>query len=110
MILYEDGNSVHGLSAMNATNAPRRSKEAWDIQYIASPPSSPDFNVIENIWRVIKSRIKAYEHAITKKADMMAAMQTEWNKITIEEIRKLITTMQERMQQARERNGYGTKF
>ena len=67
-------------------------------------------NIIEKIWRIIKSRIKAYERPLTKIEDMKAAVQAEWDKITIEDIRELIRTMPERMQQAHKRNGYGTKF
>ena len=109
-VLYEDGNSAHELIVNSIENAARRCKEAWNITYVASPLSSSDFNVIENIWRIIKSRIKAYERSITTIEDMKAAVQAEWDKITIEDIRKLIRTMPERMQQAHKRNGYGTKF
>jgi len=53
-ILYEDGNSAHGLAGTKPHNPPSEAKKRWNITYIASPPSSPDFNVIENIWRIIK--------------------------------------------------------
>ena len=110
MIYYEDGNSAHGLGAANTTNLPRRTKEFWGVNYIASPPTSSDFNIIEKIWRMIKSRIKAYEYAITKIEDMRQAVQREWNAITIEEIRALIRTMPNRMREAYERHGFATSY
>ena len=67
-------------------------------------------NIIENIWRIIELRINFYEHPLTKMEDTKAAVQAEWDKVTIEDIRKLIRTMPERMQQAHKRNEYRTKF
>jgi len=37
-------------------------------------------------------------------------VQKEWNRIEIGDIRKLVLTMQDRMKQAKERNGYATKY
>jgi hypothetical protein len=109
-ILYEDGNSAHGLAGTKPHNPASKTKKRWNITYVASPPSSPDFNVIENIWRIIKSRIKAYPRPITRLDELKEAVQKEWNRIEIGDIRKLILTMQDRMKQAKERNGYATKY
>ena len=57
-----------------------------------------------------KSRIKAYEHAITNLAGLKKAVLHEWDQITIEDIRKLVRTTPERMQQARHRHGFATAF
>ena len=65
---------------------------------------SPDFNILENVWRMIKSRIKTYEHAITNLVDLI------WDQITVEGIQKLARTMPERMQQARHRYGFAAAF
>lgn len=73
--LYEDENSAHGLKSKS--NAAKEAKERWHINYIASPPSSPDFNIIEKIWRILKSRIKAYERSIINIEDMKKAVQKE---------------------------------
>ena len=34
-VLYEDGNSAHGLTVNSTENAARRCKEAWNITYVA---------------------------------------------------------------------------
>jgi transposase len=109
-ILYEDGNSAHGLAGTRPHNPPSEAKKRWNITYVASPPSSPDFNIIENIWRIIKSRIKAYPRPITRLDDLKEAVQKEWDRITISDIRKLVLTMKDRMKQAKERHGYATKY
>ena len=54
-ILIEDGNKAHGLK----NNEMRQQKEDLGIKYLSDwPPSSPNFNVIENIWRLLKQRLK----------------------------------------------------
>ncbi len=53
-ILYEDENSAHDLAETKPHNPPSEAKKRWNIIYIASSSSSLDFNVIENIWRIIK--------------------------------------------------------
>ena len=94
----------------NTENVARRCKKAWNITYIVSFSSSSDFNVIENIWRIIKLRIKVYERSIIIIKDIKAAMQTKQDKIIIENIEKFIKIMFKRMQQAHKCNEYKTKF
>jgi len=109
-ILYEDGNSAHGLAGTKPHNPASETKKRWNITYIASPPSSPDFNIIENIWRIIKSRIKAYPRPITRLDELKEAVQKKWNRIEIGDIRKLILTIKDWMKRAKEQNSYATKY
>lgn len=53
-ILYEDENNAHDLAEMKSHNSLSEAKKRWNIIYIMSSSSSFDFNVIENIWRIIK--------------------------------------------------------
>ncbi len=53
-ILYEDENSAHDLAETKPHNSFSEAKKRWNIIYITSSSSSLDFNVIENIWRIIK--------------------------------------------------------
>ena len=43
-------------------------------------------------------------------ADLKAALQEEWDKLTLEEIRKYIRTMAARMEEGKERNGWATSY
>ena len=54
------------------------------------PANSPDFNPIEHIWTLMKSRIQTHHghEQITSLPQMKLVLQEEWNKITIEEINK----------------------
>lgn len=56
LIMYEDGNKAHGLT--DDVNIAARTKQDLNINYFHASPSSPDFNPIENVWRIVKSRLK----------------------------------------------------
>lgn len=109
LVLYEDGNAAHGLT-VKGMNSAKQAKLDWDIDFVASPPSSPDFNLIEHVWRIIKSRIKAREHAITTKKQMIDAVLEEWGKIRFADVWELLKTMPARMKQAHDRKGLATKW
>jgi hypothetical protein len=59
------------------------------------PPNSPDFNPIEQIWMLMKSRIQTRRGAerVTTLSRMKKDLQEEWDRITIEEINKEISRL-----------------
>jgi len=67
-VLYENGNSAHGHK--NDDNPAAITKDGLDIDYIAAPSCSPDFNVIEHVWRWIKSKIK-HHHGPQSSLDVL---------------------------------------
>ncbi len=73
------------------------------------PPSSPDFNIIENIWRLLKQRLKA-RGAFTDFDALKQALREEWDRLTQEEIQNYIISLPWRMEEALERNGLATRF
>lgn len=52
------------------------------------PVNSPDLNLIENVWRILKSRVKLY-HVIDHK-QLRKAIEKEWNTIEQWEIDECI--------------------
>jgi len=86
----------------------RRYKDEIGLHYHANPPSSPDFNPIENVWRILKQRVKS--HKCETKEQLKWAIQYEWDRITLDEINSYIDTMQERMDQCVERKGLQTQY
>jgi transposase len=55
---------------------------------------SPDLNPIEGIWNIIKQRLR--RRVFYSDEEVKAALQEEWDKITMQEIRKRIATMPRR--------------
>ena len=77
------------------------------INSIRWPPCSPDLNPIENIWRVLKRRLRSREpHGAWKLSDLKEAMINIWEReISIDLINKYIDTMPERIRMVRLRKG-----
>ncbi len=65
------------------------------------PSSSLNLNSIENIWQILKERIRRRlrsenrPHNVYK---LQQLVQVEWNKLTLEEIRRHVDSMPERME------------
>lgn len=80
-------------------NAPRQLK---------TPPQSPDINPIENLWWILKQRMKG--RASTSKAIFKEQLLEEWDKIGSEVTNKLILSMPRRLQAVIDANGLPTKY
>lgn len=88
-VLVEDNTPSHDCWYTNS----EREKE--DIAKINWPPNSPDFNPIERIWYLMKSRIQTRRESerVTTLSRMREVLQEEWDHITIEEINKEISRL-----------------
>jgi hypothetical protein len=57
-----------------------------------------DLILIENLWRLIKLRISDRRHRVHSLEDMKRIIQTEWNKLTMNDFRASIESMSRRCQ------------
>ena len=110
--LYEDGNRSHRHKVRKGltTNVVREAKDFWDITWVASPPTSPDFNLIERMWLLIKERIRHRPVPITNLTELKTAAVEEWDRMESHDWYKLYDTIPERLQQCAERDGYMISF
>jgi transposase len=74
------------------------------------PPSSPDLNPIENVWRIMKQRIKARAHFPGTYAEMCKAVQEEWDRLKPSDWNPLIDSMVERVKECEKRKGMQTRW
>lgn len=72
------------------------------------PAQSPDLNPIEHLWGILKRKIR--EHSITSKQGLKQILQQEWNEISPEECRKLVSTMPKRIAAVIKAKGGPTKY
>lgn len=90
------GNSVFmqdGASSHTAKNTKQFLYERA-VHLLWWPPNSPDLNPIENLWRLLKSRVrKRYPKT---KEDLRRCIEEEWARISPQEIRRYTGNMNER--------------
>ncbi len=105
MVFQEDNDGGHGSGSEE--NVARYYKDRWNIDYIDNwPPQSPDLNPIENIWRILKQRVKSHRPRTSQ--ELRKAIEVEWERISIDEINDYILGskhMRSRMQECCERQG-----
>ena len=72
------------------------------------PPQSPDLNVIENLWTILKRRI---DGKAPKTADeLWNCAKTEWNLIPNESFEKLYDSLPRRVESVLATKGGNTKY
>ena len=74
------------------------------------PSGSPDLNPIENIWNILKNRLQAREPRPVQIEEIKKAVVEEWNAITVEEIRKCVDSMPDRIQAVVDNLGGHTRW
>ena len=72
--------------------------------------SSPDLNPIEDVWRIMKQRIKARERFPGTVQEMREAVQEEWDELEPEDWNGSIDSMPDRLKQVKKRKGMQTEF
>jgi hypothetical protein len=69
----------------------RQLKDLHSIVNLKHSAQSPDLNLIEAIWNIIKQRLR--RRIFYSDEEVKEALQEEWSKITMEEVRKRILDM-----------------
>src|SRR5688572_5490422 len=90
-LLQEDGDPSHGMRKQGLA---QEYKTTYGIENLSHPAQSPDLNPIEGIWAILKQRIR--RRIFDSEDEMKEALQEEWDKITMEEIRWRIADMPRR--------------
>lgn len=73
------------------------------IDVLDWPPYSPDLNPIENLWADLKRRVEKRNAKNLK--ELKEHVENEWKKTSKTLLKKLVNSMQTRLQQVREREG-----
>ncbi len=86
--------------------------ESLDIETIPWPPNSPELNPIENLWALLKRRIRSRSPPPKTLADLRIALEEEWANLAAhpEDWRFFIESMPTRVHSVIAAHGFSTKF
>ncbi len=104
-IFMEDGSKVH-LGHAKAV------KKRWNLLLFSKgwPPSSPDLNPIEKVWRWMKARITEMEPFPATIEELKIAVQQLWDEMDPADYIKYIEQTPEKLQEVIRQQGYATKY
>ena len=102
MIFMEDGAGAHKSKESHAAYA------ACGVCRMYHPSSSPDLNPIEHVWKLLKDRVRVRKP--NTKAELRQYIQEEWDRITMEDIRRITSSMERRCEAVIAVDGLPTRY
>ncbi|MBW0580127.1 hypothetical protein O181_119842 [Austropuccinia psidii MF-1] len=101
--MMEDGAPIHTAQISNEWRATNQ------IDKLPWPAHSPDLNPIENVWKVMKTRVTKHHQPRTMD-ELRAAIQSSWDDLSPAFFEKLLLGMHNRMEAVVECNGGPTRW
>ena len=83
---------------------------ATQASYPAISYTTPDLNIIENIWLYMKRDLQKSAVDITTKNDLLPEIQSVWRNIELDYIRDLYQSIPDRLNNVIEMKGHLTKY
>ena len=84
--------------------------QSHEMRVMVWPPQSPDLNPIEHLWGYLKRKLAAYPKPPGGVEELWERIQVEWEAIPVEECRKLIRSMPDRVKAVLRAKGGYTKY
>jgi hypothetical protein len=117
-LFQQDGDSKHRSSLMIGKRSSLRNglllriQPGWfarnGVNLLQTPPYSPDTNPIENLWHIVKSKLKGKR--FRTKDELWSEVLKAWNEIPVSTCMKLVDSMPRRMQAIIRAKGSNTKY
>lgn len=91
--------------------------ESWGIECLPIPPYSPDLNIIEHVWALLKRKLNEMYPNLAdapkteeEKERFIHCAQEAWRAIPQRTVQKLFNSMQRRLRAVRKAHGWQTKY
>ena len=84
--------------------------ETHDFKILEWASHSPDLNPIENLWEHLDSALRKQKSIPIKKEELINAIRDEWNNLSQEYLRTLISSMPNRVKSIIRVKGWHTKY
>ena len=104
VLAVEDGAPCH------RSTVTKNIRHELGIRNLEHPPSSPDLNLIEPLWLVLKNWVADIPGSQNSIDALWAAVQQVWDELTIGEVRKHTNRMQDRVDDVLKAKGWHTSF
>ena len=102
--VMEDGAPYHrGVASKRREELREMGWQGWGPG--TWPANSPDLNPIEQIWHLLKSQVRKRKGEIHSKADLIAILLEEWERLPMEHINKVCLSMIRRLKAVKEKKG-----
>ena len=85
-------------------------KNSNQINCLSWPSQSPDINIIENLWLVLKTRLQRVSHRIQNKEDLFRHILEIWQSIPLHHIQNLYGSLPRRLRAVLVNKGHITKY
>jgi DDE superfamily endonuclease len=109
LLMMEDGAPYHkGVASQRRAQLEEDGWIGWGPG--TWPANSPDLNPIENLWHVLRSKIRKRRHQPRTKKALIEALTDEWGKLDMGIVNNLIDSMPRRLQAVIDGNGRPTKY
>jgi len=102
--VQDDGASIHTAKIIKAY------KDQNGMKTMSWPPKSPDLNIIENLWAILKHNIRKEVNNIETIEDLKAVIVKCWDNIPLSYVRSLYTSMPRRCRMVSVLKGHRTKY
>ena len=111
-LYYQDNSPVHTSRLMmgsvgRLSNGGRVRFPGWfainGVSLIKTPPFSPDLNVIENLWSIVKTKLR--EKHFASKVELWYYLRLVWNQIGSSVLHNLVDSMPRRIKKVIQAKG-----